>query len=140
MKVSEIMVTDVYTLDAEDTIAKAYSLMEDKSISQVPVVDGSGRYSGMIFAKQLLSSSAQPYSKLKSFVANTSTVNPEFDVEKAAQLVIGSGNRALPVVAKGKLVGIVSETDLVQTADFGHAAVDEVMSGAIVIEEDSSLA
>ncbi|MGH9993031.1 MAG: CBS domain-containing protein [Nitrososphaera sp.] len=140
MKVSEIMVTDVYTLDAEDTIAKAYSLMEDKSISQVPVVDGSGRYSGMIFAKQLLSSSAQPYSKLKSFVASTSTVNPEFDVEKAAQLVIGSGNRALPVVAKGKLVGIVSETDLVQTADFGHAAVDEVMSGAIVIEEDSSLA
>ncbi|MGI0028328.1 MAG: CBS domain-containing protein, partial [Nitrososphaera sp.] len=66
MKVSEIMVTDVYTLDAEDTIAKAYSLMEDKSISQVPVVDGSGRYAGMIFAKQLLSSSAQPYSKLKS--------------------------------------------------------------------------
>jgi CBS domain-containing protein/ribosome-associated translation inhibitor RaiA len=44
------------------------------------------------------------------------------------------------VVEKGKLAGIVSETDLVQTADFGHAVVDEVMSGAIVIEEDTSLA
>ncbi|HET6779620.1 MAG TPA: CBS domain-containing protein, partial [Nitrososphaera sp.] len=31
-------------------------------------------------------------------------------------------------------------TDLVSTADFGHAIVDEVMSGAIVIEENTSLA
>jgi predicted transcriptional regulator len=60
MKVSEIMVSDVYTLSSEDTIAKAYSMMESKRISQIPVVDGDSRYSGMIFAKQLISSSAQP--------------------------------------------------------------------------------
>src|SRR5919204_5508450 len=71
---------------------------------------------------------------------NTSTLSPDIDVEKAAQLSIRSGNRALPVVEKGELVGIVSETDLVSTADFGHATVDEVMSGAIVIEENTSLA
>ena len=140
MKVSEIMVTDVFTLDAEDTIAKAFSLMEGKSINQIPVVDGNGRYSGMIFAKLLLGSTAQPFSKLKGVIVNTSTLGPDDDIERAAQLVIGSGNRALPVVDKGKLVGIVSETDLVQTADFGHAVVDEVMSGAVVIEEDTSLA
>ena len=46
----------------------------------------------------------------------------------------------MPVVENGELVGIVSETDLVSTADFGHAIVDEVMSGAIVIEENTSLA
>jgi CBS domain-containing protein/ribosome-associated translation inhibitor RaiA len=44
------------------------------------------------------------------------------------------------VVEKGRLRGIVSETDLVQTADFGHATVDEVMTGAIVIEEEASIA
>ncbi len=140
MKVSEIMVSDVFTLNAEDTIAKAYSLMESKRISQIPVVDSDRRYSGMIFAKQLISSSAQPGSKLKSFIVNTSTSTPDSDVEKTAQLVIASGNRAIPVVEKGRLVGIVSETDLLQTADFGHATVDEVMTGAIVIEEETSLA
>lgn len=140
MKVSEIMVSDVYTLDGEGTIAKAYSMMESKRVSQIPVVDGGGRYTGMIFAKQLISSSAQPESKVKSFVVNTSTASPDTEIEKAAQLVIGSGNRALPVVEKGRLVGIVSETDLVQTADFGHATVDEVMTGAIVIEQDASIA
>ncbi|TLY10727.1 MAG: CBS domain-containing protein [Thaumarchaeota archaeon] len=140
MKVSEIMVTDVFTLTADDTVAKALNLMADRSINQVPVVDDAGKYVGMIFAKQLLNSTAQPSSKLKSYIVNTSSVGPDHDVEKAAQMVIGSGNRALPVVDKGRLVGIVSETDLVSTADFGHAIVDEVMSGAIVIEEDTSLA
>jgi CBS domain-containing protein/ribosome-associated translation inhibitor RaiA len=140
MKVSEIMVSDVIALDPEDTIAKAYSMMESKRVSQIPVVDGNRKYLGMIFAKQLISSSAQPSSKLKSFVVNTSTTSPDTDVETAALLLIGSGNRALPVVEKGRLVGIVSETDLVQTAEFGHATVDEVMTGAIVIEEDAAIA
>lgn len=140
MNVSEIMVSSVFTLDAEDTIAKAYSMMESKRVSQIPVVDSNSKYLGMIFAKQLISSSAQPTSKLKSFIVNTSTTSPDTEVEKAAQLVIGSGNRALPVVSNGKLVGIVSETDLLQTADFGHATVDEVMTGAIVIEQEASIA
>jgi len=140
MLVSEIMVAEVFTLAAEDTVAKALNLMADRAVNQVPVVDGGGKYVGMIFAKQLLNSTAQPSSKLKSYIVNTSALGPDHDVEKAARLVLGSGNRALPVVEKGALAGIVSETDLVSTADFGHATVDEVMSGAIVIEEDTSLA
>ena len=140
MQVSEIMVADVFTLTEEDTVAKAFNLMADRSVNQVPVVDGDGKYIGMIFAKQLINSTAQPSSKLKSYIINTSTIGSDQDVEKAARLVLGSGNRALPVVEKGRLAGIVSETDLVSTADFGHKIVDEVMSGAIVIEEDKSLA
>ncbi|MGI0019490.1 MAG: CBS domain-containing protein [Nitrososphaera sp.] len=141
MKVSEIMVSNIASLAPEDTVAKAYSLMIDRSIHQVPVAEN-GRYIGMVFAKRLMASSAQPTSKLKSFIVNTSTLSPDDDVEKAAKLVIGSGNRALPVVdgKTAKLAGIVSETDIAQTADFGGATVDEVMSGAIVIEEDTLLA
>src|ERR671911_98566 len=140
MKVSEIMVTDVVTLTSEDTVAKALNLMADRSINQIPIVDENGKYLGMIFAKQIINSTAQPSSKLKSYIVSTSTLSRDHDIERAAQLVIGSGNRAVPVVEKGELVGIISETDLVSTADFGHAIVDEVMSGAIVIEENTSLA
>jgi CBS domain-containing protein/ribosome-associated translation inhibitor RaiA len=141
MKVSEIMVADVVTLTSEETVAKALNLMADRSVNQIPVVDESGKYLGMIFAKQIISSATQPSSKLKGYIIKTSTLSRDDDIEKAAQLVIGSGNRAMPVVEDGGgLVGIVSETDLVSTADFGHAIVDEVMSGAIVIEEDNSLA
>ncbi|MDQ3848827.1 MAG: CBS domain-containing protein [Thermoproteota archaeon] len=141
MKVSEIMITDVVTLMAEDTVGKALNLMADRSINQIPIVDENGKYVGMIFAKQIIGSTAQPSSKLKGYIVSTSTLSRDDDVEKAAQLVIGSGNRAMPVVESGgKIVGIVSETDLVSTADFGHAIVDEVMSGAVVIEENTLLA
>jgi CBS domain-containing protein len=140
MKISEIMVTDVFTLTADDTVAKAFNLLVDKSVNQIPILDENNKYVGMIFAKQLINSTAQPISKLKSYVVRTSTLGPDTDVEKAAELLIGSGNRALPVVKNDRLVGIVSETDVVMTADFGHATVDEVMSGAIVIEEDTTLA
>src|SRR5918995_2018062 len=140
MKVSEIMVSDVVTLTSEDTVAKALNLMADRSINQIPTVDENGKYLGMIFAKQIINSTAQPSSKLKSYIVSTSTLSRDQDIEKAAQLIIGSGNRAMPVVENGKLGGIVSETDLVSTADFGHAIVDEVMSGAIVIEENNTIA
>jgi len=140
MKVSEIMVVDVVTLTSEDTVAKALNTMANRSINQIPILDESGKYLGMIFAKQFISSTAQPSSKLKGYITKTSTLSRDDDIEKAAQLVIGSGNRAIPVVEDGRLVGVISETDLVSTADFGHAIVDEVMSGAIVIEENTSLA
>src|SRR5688572_31222427 len=90
MQVSEIMVPDVFTLAAEDTVAKAFNLMADRSVNQVPVVDDGGKYIGMIFAKQLINSTAQPSSKLKSYIVNTSALGPDHDVEKAARLVIGS--------------------------------------------------
>jgi CBS domain-containing protein/ribosome-associated translation inhibitor RaiA len=52
---------------------------------------------------------------------------------------VATGKRALPVIQSKKIVGIVSETDVALTADFGHAIIDEVMSGAIVIEEDNTI-
>jgi CBS domain-containing protein/ribosome-associated translation inhibitor RaiA len=140
MKVSEIMVSDIVTLSPEDSVAKALNLMANRSFNQIPIVDENGKYLGMIFAKQIINSTAQSSSKLKGYIVSTSTLSRDHDIEKAAQLVIGSGNRAMPVVEKGELVGIVSETDLVSTSDFGHAIVDEVMSGAIVIEENTALA
>jgi len=139
MNVSEIMVTDVFTLSPEDSISRALYMMAQRSIHQIPVIEEGGKYLGMIFAKQILNSSAQASSRIKSFVVKTPSVGPDHDVEKAAQLVVGSGNRALPVLVNEKLVGMVSETDIVSSSDFGRAIVDEIMSGAIVIEETTLL-
>src|SRR5215203_3490359 len=75
MKVSEIMVTDIVALTSEDTVAKALNLMADRSINQIPIVDENGKYLGMIFAKQIINSTAQPSSKLKSYIVSTSTLS-----------------------------------------------------------------
>jgi CBS domain-containing protein/ribosome-associated translation inhibitor RaiA len=139
MKVSEINVDKVFMLTSEDSVAKALNIMYENNINQIPIIDDDGKYIGMIYAKQFLGVNATPSSKLKSFLVNTPILSSEDNIEKCAQLIVATGNRALPIVENGKLSNIVSETDVVLTSDFGHARVDEVMSGAIVIEEDDTL-
>jgi CBS domain-containing protein len=139
MKVSEINIDKVFMLNSEDSVAKALNIMYENNINQIPIIDDDGKYIGMIYAKQFLGVNATPSSKLKSFIVNTPVLSSEDNIEKCAQLIVATGNRALPVVDNGKLSGIVSETDVVFTSDFGHASVDEVMSGAIVIEEEDTL-
>ncbi|HYT42541.1 MAG TPA: CBS domain-containing protein, partial [Methylomirabilota bacterium] len=134
------MVDKVFSLTLDDTAAKALNMMYENNINQLPVTDNDGTYVGMIFAKEFLSLNTTPSSKLKNLIAKTPILNPGDTIEKCTQLIVTTGNRALPVVEKGKLVSIVSETDVTLTANFGHAGVDEVMSGAIVIEENSTLA
>jgi CBS domain-containing protein/ribosome-associated translation inhibitor RaiA len=141
MKISDIMVDKVLSLSLEDTAAKALNMMYENNINQLPVTDNDGgKYVGMIFAKEFLNLNATPSSKLKNLFAKTPILSPSDTIEKCTQLIVTTGNRALPVVEKEKLISIVSETDVTLTANFGHAGVDEVMSGAIVIEEDSTLA
>ena len=140
MNVSDIMAEKVLSLGLEDTVSKALKDMYDNNINQLPVTDNEGKYVGMIFAKEFLNLNAQPSSKLKHFIVKTPVLSPNDTVEKCTQLIVTTGNRALPVVERAGLVGIVSESDVALTANFGHATVDEVMSGAIVIEESSTLA
>jgi CBS domain-containing protein/ribosome-associated translation inhibitor RaiA len=139
MNASEIMVDKVITLNSEETVAKALKMMHENDINQIPIVDDNRKYLGMVYAKEFLGINAVPASKLKSFLAKTPILSPTDSVEKCAHLMVTSGNHALPVMESGKLNGIINEKDVLSTADFGHAIVDEVMSGAIVIEEDTTL-
>src|SRR5438067_465196 len=139
MNASEIMVGKVITLNSEETVAKALRTMHENDIYQISIVDDNRKYLGMVYAKEFLGINAMPSSKLKSFFVKTPILSPNDTVEKCAQLIVTSGNHALPVVENGKLNGIINEKDVLSTADLGHAIVDEVMSGAIVIEEDTTL-
>jgi CBS domain-containing protein/ribosome-associated translation inhibitor RaiA len=80
-----------------------------------------------------------PSSKLKNFVNKTPLLTINDVIEKSVELFMTTGNRVLPVFQDGKLYGTISEKDVVLTSDFGHATVDQIMSGAIVIEDDSAL-
>ena len=139
MKVFEIVKTKLFSLHPEETVGRALSLMSENRIHQIPIIDSNSIYKGMIFAKQFLSVNASPDSKVKSFICSTPVLNENDEIEKCAQLMIVSSNRALPLLDNGRLIGLLSESDVLRISDFGHAIVDEVMSGAIVIEEQTTL-
>jgi len=139
MQISDIMIEDVITVSPADTVAKTLSLMIENKVHQIPVVED-GAYMGMIYAKQFIEANIFPETtKVKNFIVKTPSLNPIAKISEANQAVIKSGLRALPVISKNKLIGIVSETDLALNQEFSRLLVDDVMRGAIVIPEDSPL-
>lgn len=139
MNVSDVMVEDVISVAPEDTVAKAINLMLDNKVHQLPVVEN-GSYQGMVYAKNLIETNVFPRTtKVQTVTVNTASLKPDADIREANQAIIRSGLRALPVIANDKLVGIISETDLALIVDVGNVGVDNVMTGAIVMEEDSAL-
>ena len=44
MKVSDVMTDDVFTLSSDETMAKALSIMYEKRINQIPVIDKYEKY------------------------------------------------------------------------------------------------
>jgi CBS domain-containing protein len=139
MKISEIMTDDVIILSPDDTMAKALNIMYEKRINQIPIIDKYEKYQGMVFAKDFLNVSAANSSKLKNFVVKTPVLSPTDSIKKSTQLIVTTGNRALPVLEDSKLVGIISETDVILKTNFGNTLADSVMADAIVIEDDSAL-
>jgi CBS domain-containing protein/ribosome-associated translation inhibitor RaiA len=139
MKVSDIIVHKVVTVNVEDTVSKALKIMYESKASHLPVLDENAHFLGMLYAKQFLTTNVIPSSKLGSFLTKTPALNVNDSIEKSVELFMTAGNRALPVLVNGKLYGIVSENDILLTSDFGHATVDQIMSGAIVVEEHSTI-
>ncbi|HEY7695332.1 MAG TPA: CBS domain-containing protein [Nitrososphaeraceae archaeon] len=139
MKVSEIMTRNVVSLLLDDTIGKALNIMYNERINQVPVTDIHRNFQGMVYAKQFLSVNLSMSSKLKSYLRNTSVLNGEDSLKKGTHMIVITGNRALPVVDDSKLIGILSETDVILKTSFDKTTVDNAMSNVIVINDDVPL-
>src|SRR5919202_1026286 len=139
MRVSDIVAHKVITANPEDTASRALKLMYENSSSHLQVVDDKGNFLGMVYAKQFLTVNAMPSSKLKNFITKTPLLNVTDTIEKSVELFMTTGKHALPVFQDGNLYSTISENDVILTSDFGHATVDQIMSGAIVVEDQSTL-
>ena len=75
MKVSEIMISKIISLNLEDTVAKALNVMYENNINQIPIVDDKENYCGMIFAKDFLIVNAVPSAKSSFTVSLKCSLN-----------------------------------------------------------------
>ncbi|MHB8420489.1 MAG: CBS domain-containing protein [Myxococcales bacterium] len=114
MRIAEIMRTPVERALAGDALDEVRDRMEADDIRHVPVVDGDDRVIGMLSDRDLLRARAsRPSPRLVSdiMVKHVRTVAPDAPAGDAAQLMLDFKIDAVPVVAGGKLVGIVTTTD-----------------------------
>jgi len=121
--VGQFMATDLFTVRPDDIVDFAASLMEWRYVRHVPVEDDSGRLLGLISHRQLLRLIARGLDKETEPVMvrdimrpDPISVSPETTTVQAIRLMRENRLSCLPVVDEGKLVGLVTEHDLIVVA------------------------
>ena len=116
--VASLMTTDLFTVNENDVVDLAASLMDWRHIRHVPVEDNSHRLAGLVTHRHLLRVLAERYGEPKRPIPvhevmkrDVVTVEPSTSSLDAVSLMRDRKIAFLPVVENGRLVGVVSERD-----------------------------
>jgi CBS domain-containing protein/gamma-glutamyl:cysteine ligase YbdK (ATP-grasp superfamily) len=120
--VGQFMSTDLFTVQPDDLIDLAASVMDWRHIRHVPVEDETGRLVGLVTHRALLrlisrgNSDQHSLSVREVMVTNPVTVPPSMTTLDAIDIMREHGIGCLPVVESGQLVGIVTSYDFLEAA------------------------
>jgi len=131
MRVNELMSRDVATVGVADSCQEAVARMVRRKIRHLPVVEPDGRLVGVVTDRDLRHHLFEPR-VLKEIgavsvdqilkrvpvkdvmSAPVVTVGPQDELETAAGTMLEDKVGSLPVVENGRVVGIITETDLLR--------------------------
>ena len=122
-KVKDIMTTDVITITPDVDVVCAFEKLMKHKISSLPVVEGD-KVIGIITATDvghnlILDKYELGTSVEEIMISSVVTISPENSLEKAIEVMKKSVSSSgilnqLPVVEDSKLVGIISDGDIIQ--------------------------
>jgi CBS domain-containing protein len=116
MNVSEIMVRKPVYVELPTTREDVLATLIRNRRTGMPVLDSEGKVLGTITRKDIFQN---PGEQQVAVIMNwdTPTVSASTPVEKAARLMYEENERRIPVVKKGKLVGLLTPTDLLKVVE-----------------------
>jgi acetoin utilization protein AcuB len=128
IQVAAIMSPSPVTISADQSVGSALDVLIKHNIRELPVVE-SGQLVGIVTNRDLRQVSpsyplfrdqeeiryySQQIKVASAMTPDPMSVDPETTVVEAANLLLGYRINSLPVVHEGKLVGIVSVTDILR--------------------------
>jgi CBS domain-containing protein len=127
LKVADAMTANPYTLGPEDSLMQAVEVMRKRGVRRVPIVVADTLV-GILAQGDLnraqpsaLSESQEDFARVmeqtpvsRIMIQNPVTVSEETSLSDAAQTLHTMKFGALPVTRDGKLVGIVTDSDLLR--------------------------
>ncbi|NJN95700.1 MAG: CBS domain-containing protein [Anaerolineales bacterium] len=143
-RVSDLMTTEVITVGPETRVGEVARLMSQHDVSGLPVVDADHRVIGVVTELDLIVRNAHfklpsflfifdnmiplelpgHYRERLERAMGTSareimseppvTISPDTTIEALADLMVDRRINPVPVVAQGRLVGIVSRSDIIR--------------------------
>jgi acetoin utilization protein AcuB len=128
MRIKDFMSTNVVAVDEDTTLHDARKIMEAHKIRRLPVMR-KGKLVGLVTLRMLLEAAPSPATALsihelqyllakmtvkEIMVKEPHTVSPDMPAEEALQLGQDMGYGGFPVKDNGRLVGMVTESDIVR--------------------------
>jgi acetoin utilization protein AcuB len=127
MLVQDVMQTKLFTVTPETTLAEALRLTGQRGVRHLPVLDGD-QLVGILSDRDLKRAMASSATSLEAheftlarrlhvdevMTRKVVTIGPTFPIEAAGCLMLQEKIGALPVTDGGRLVGLVTETDVLR--------------------------
>ena len=122
LKVSEFMITDIFTVQKEDILELVAEMMDWRKIRYAPVEDTKGNLSGLITSRLLLRhlihnksfNGDSPTTVKDVMVKKPITISPNANILEAMEKMRDNKVGCLPVVQDGELVGLITEMDFLR--------------------------
>ena len=127
MIVAKRMMRNPVFLDEEDSMKRAMDILKDREIRHLPVLKGGDKLVGVLTETDIKQASPSPATaleirevyylldkiKVKQIMTKRPyTISPTAPIEEAAIVMREKKIGCLPVVEEGRLVGILTETDI----------------------------
>jgi len=114
LRVSDFMSTDLVTVAPDDTIGNALGKMKTNEVHELPVLERK-KLAGVVTLQELMRrKNLPPITKVSTVMQAPPEITPDTPLPEAAEKLISTGFRAIPVVKGKTLVGIISRSDLVR--------------------------
>jgi acetoin utilization protein AcuB len=128
MRIRDVMTKNPITVDSESLVLDAQRIMKENNIRRLPIVD-KGKLVGIVTKHDLLEASPSPATSLsihelnyllakmkvkEVMKKNPLTLTPDTPFEEALRFGQDKKIGSFPVMDKGKLVGIITESDIVR--------------------------
>ncbi|HAX62291.1 MAG TPA: hypothetical protein DCX95_07055 [Elusimicrobia bacterium] len=119
LKAKDVMTKNVVTIKADILLKDAIRILVGKGISGVPVVDDSGKVTGILSEKDIMnymfSGNLSTTVVSEAMTKNVVSMTSDTDLDKVALLISEKKFRRVPVIDNGKLVGIISRRDIIRS-------------------------
>ena len=130
MQIQNVMSTNVAAVSPEDSVSVAARLLSRRNIGVLPVIGPYGQLQGILTDRDIVlrcvAASFDPaQTKVRQIMStHPLSLHPEDDTGAASSLMAKKQVRRLPVTENGKVVGMVSLSDLALRSDHTAEAAE----------------
>jgi len=118
MKIKSLMITSPVTVTENASIQKAIELMKEKGFRHLPIVSRGMKLKGLVtlsdLKQGLIPAMVGDLTLSDLMISDPITCAPDDDLETAARLIYEHKISGMPVVKNDKLVGIITESDILR--------------------------